>query len=111
MIEYGIITAPINIEDPYIRMSMRATANGYDLGYICSNMHKKINKWSKNKPIQYNSVGEISFDTDLTRTAGLVWGMRPPKMEATDIYFNSMCYSIIAGYTEYPNWEIGRAHV
>lgn len=49
----GIITAPINIEtDIYSVLGIGPTANGYDIGYACSNAHGKINKWSKKKPVR-----------------------------------------------------------
>lgn len=56
MVNNGVITAPISVKDPYECMGVDATANGYDLGYICSNSHGKINKWSKYKPVVWNSV-------------------------------------------------------
>ena len=47
----GKITAPISVKDVYDCLGVGKTANGYDLGYICSNKHGKINRWSKKKPV------------------------------------------------------------
>ena len=101
----GIVTTPINPQEVYILRGVAKYNGWWDNEYISANMHKKTNKWSKKKPIQYNSVGEISFNTDLTRTAGLVWGMKPPKMKTGQIYFNTMCFDILSGNSSYPNWE------
>lgn len=49
----GKITAPISMKDPYTCLGVGASANGYDLGYICSDLHKKINPYSKKKPVKY----------------------------------------------------------
>ncbi len=50
----GIITAPISASDPYNVLGVSKTSSGYDVGYICSNNHGKINKWAKFKPVRYN---------------------------------------------------------
>lgn len=39
------------MKDPYTCMGVGITANGYDLGYICSNRHGHTNKWSRHKPV------------------------------------------------------------
>lgn len=59
----GKITAPISASDPYNCMGVGKTSTGYDVGYICSNNHNKINKWSLYKPIISNKVGTLT-DTD-----------------------------------------------
>lgn len=60
----GKITAPINIEtDIYAVLGIGPTANGYDLGYACSNAHGKINIWSRCKPLRWTSM-----DVNLTNS-------------------------------------------
>lgn len=62
----GKISAPIAASDPYYVMGVGTYNGGYDVGYICSNQHGKINKWSKYKPIKYPNLGiidELSFAT------------------------------------------------
>lgn len=71
MVNNGIVTAPISVKDPYTCMGVGATANGYDLGYICSNSHGKINKWAKNKPVRHEKIIELTEDEKLLRNAGI----------------------------------------
>lgn len=54
----GIISAPISISDPYIVTGTGKYNGGYDLGYICSNKHGKINKWSLRKPVPGAPYGQ-----------------------------------------------------
>lgn len=56
MIEDGIVQPPISVKDPYQVLGVGATSNGYDVGYICSNNHGKINMWSRFKPVRWKSV-------------------------------------------------------
>lgn len=53
----GTITAPINIKDPYTCLGVGASGGLYDVGYICSNKHGKINMWSRYKPIRGGTYG------------------------------------------------------
>lgn len=59
----GQINAPIAASDPYMVMGVGTYNGGYDVGYICSNQHGKINKWSRHKPIRNSSISEL-IDTD-----------------------------------------------
>ena len=52
----GIITAPIADKDPYTCMGVGKYNGWYDIGYICSNNHGKINMWSRFKPVRWRSV-------------------------------------------------------
>lgn len=70
----GIITAPINAADPYTCMGVAATADGYELRYICQNSHGKINKWARSKP--YNIV-QLTELTDAQKK-GVLFGLTPP---------------------------------
>lgn len=56
-IENGMIIAPINVKDPYVCMGVGKYNGWWDLAYICSNLHGKINPWSKYKPVWYPGVG------------------------------------------------------
>lgn len=71
MVNNGLITAPISVKDPYTCMGVGATANGYDLGYICSNSHKKVNKWAKYKPVRKSGAEEISEDVFKSANYGI----------------------------------------
>lgn len=55
----GKITVPISLQDPYTCMGVAKAGGYYDVGYICSNAHGKINKWSKRKPIRKGDMKEI----------------------------------------------------
>lgn len=59
----GIITAPINMKDPYTCMGVGATSYGYELGYICSNIHGKTNKWAKFKPNRFPGPNNETSET------------------------------------------------
>lgn len=99
----GIITAPVRLLADV--SSVLGVAG--NLGYLCSNVHGRINKWSQAKPIRNSSKSAISFSSDLTRVNGQVWGMLPPKLINNKIYFNQMAYAIINSNgesTQYPNW-------
>lgn len=50
--------------------------NGWwDIGYICSNQHGKVNKYSKHKPLEYNSPVDISESMLNQLNYGLVPGV------------------------------------
>lgn len=59
-IQYGTVTSPIGLEELYNNMGLAAYKGNYDLGYLCGNTHGKTNKWAWNKPIRYNTQGEIT---------------------------------------------------
>lgn len=63
MIEDGIIKAPINVKEAYQILGVGTTSNGYDIGYICSNRHGKINMWSRYKPVRWKS-----YNVNITNT-------------------------------------------
>lgn len=109
MIVSGIMKEPINVKEPYQVLGVGATPNGYDVGYICSNLHGKINEWSRHKPVPgaypglsvlYPGTGDESFlgyngkagmnvfDTNdvttlakyvLSKNVGDRWNYIPPK--------------------------------
>ena len=54
----GIISNPINPQDPYLVLGVRKRKSGYNINYICSNLHGRINKWAKYKPIDYPAIGD-----------------------------------------------------
>lgn len=72
-VKNGIITAPISLKDPYTCMGVGATEDGYTLSYICSNMHEKINIWSKWKPVIVDTPQEITEEQLKAAAYGLQW--------------------------------------
>ncbi len=60
----SVITAPINVAEPYKVLGV-APIYGYDVGYICSNRHGKINKWSVRKPIHVPNVVRMLTDGEI----------------------------------------------
>ena len=56
----GTVIAPIGIQELYNHMGLAPYNGNYDLGYLCGNAHGKTNKWAWNKPIRYNTQGEIT---------------------------------------------------
>ena len=54
-IENGIIKAPINTKDPYVSLGVGPYNGGFDITYICSNLHNKLNMYAKFKPVRHNS--------------------------------------------------------
>lgn len=97
MYSNGIISAPISASDPYQVLGVGMYAGGYDIGYICSNNHGKINKWSYDKPIRVDTPAELSetqkqdasngmdayYSTDLDSVIANAekadWGYLPPR--------------------------------
>lgn len=59
----GIITAPINASDPYVCMGLGQYNGWWDIGYICSNKHGRINMWSRYKPVHIANALEVNRDT------------------------------------------------
>lgn len=43
----GIISAPVSVDDVVTVLG----ATRFDVGYLCANMDKKINRWAKHKPV------------------------------------------------------------
>ena len=69
--ENGKITAPITASEPYNVLGVSKLSIGYDIGYICRNEHNKINKWSRHKPIRFETFGKL---TD-TQASYVSWGL------------------------------------
>lgn len=67
----GTITAPISASEPYNVLGVSKLSSGYDIGYICRNDHNKINKWSRHKPIRFETFGKL---TD-TQASYVSWGL------------------------------------
>lgn len=61
----GVITAPVGIDADIAPV---LGVGSYDLGYLCSNAHGKINKWSYIKPKEANTpdfnMGDFSEIAD-----------------------------------------------
>lgn len=63
----GLITKPINLQtDIYAVLGVGKSGSYYDVGYICSNAHGKINKFARYKPVR---IGSFSGVTDTQRAA------------------------------------------
>lgn len=83
----GQINAPIAASDPYMVLGVGTYNGGYDVGYICSNQHGKINKWAKYKPIRFPKIEEL-IDSEFKGTTidqinGIVYGLYG-KVSATN---------------------------
>lgn len=50
------ITAPVNTTDVGVVLGVSSN----DVGYLCSNLHGKINKWAKHKPVRKNGFATTS---------------------------------------------------
>lgn len=56
MVNNNIVTAPVNPQEVYSLIGA-GSYNGYwDVGYLCSNNHGKINMFSRYKPVRLDSV-------------------------------------------------------
>lgn len=76
----GIISAPgIGLEpDIYGTLGVGRQNGLFDTGYICCNIHGKINKRSKVKPVRYDVRGEIT-EAQMRNTDpanGIYWGLK-----------------------------------
>lgn len=81
----GKITAPVGIDADIAPV---LGVGSYDLGYLCSNAHGKINKWSKIKPVKYATLAELtaaqlkSVAYGMTYTIdtawNVIWAYEPP---------------------------------
>lgn len=58
----GLINAPVSVSDPYYVMGVGQYNGTWDLGYICSNHHGAINKWSRKKPYSEPDTPEETYD-------------------------------------------------
>lgn len=47
----GIINPPISVSEPYKTLGVGTRSKGWDVGYICSNLHGKINPYAKFKTV------------------------------------------------------------
>ena len=77
----GKITAPVSLHaDVYPVLGLTKTGTYYDTGWVCSNSHGKINKWSKRKPIRYAQPGELTDaqfkGTYADNNQGIYYGMK-----------------------------------
>lgn len=61
------INIPISVSDPYELMGVGIQPDGYNLGYVNSNQHKKINPWSKYKPLRLSNPSAIITEGNVYR--------------------------------------------
>ena len=76
----GKITAPVSLHaDVYPVLGLTKTVT-YDTGWVCSNSHGRINKWSKKKPIRYAQPGELTDaqfkGTTADNVQGIYYGLK-----------------------------------
>lgn len=76
----GKVVKPINVREMYSFFGISPYKACYDLVYLCSNLHDKVNKWSKVKPIRYaliNTLTKAQFaGTTADHANGIYYGMR-----------------------------------
>lgn len=56
----GIVSAPINPQEVYNLLGVAKYNDWWDIGYLCSNKHGKINPCSKFKPVKYRNLDSIA---------------------------------------------------
>ncbi len=103
----GKITAPVGIDADIAPV---LGVGSYDLGYLCSNAHGKINRYSYIKPINRDDLGIIQFNdsTYTTFTKMIIYkvGDSAPSSTIADYYPPRTSYRVLDfdGYnhTEYP---------
>lgn len=76
----GKINAPINPQLVYADLGIAPYNGSYDTAYLCSNLHGKINKWSKVKPIRYATPQTLTAaqfaGTTTDHANGVYYGLR-----------------------------------
>lgn len=65
-------TGAIRIADVYAVLGVAPRANGYDVGYICSNIHGKINMWARYKPENVGGPADLDEATRKSNNYGIV---------------------------------------
>lgn len=73
----GIITAPENPKEVYELLEVAQKDGWWDVGYICSNTHGKINKWSRYKPVHIANAFGVDMDSLWYRGTDLNCGLVP----------------------------------
>lgn len=72
------ITAPVNVKEPYTLLGLGAYNGWYDVGYICSNKHERINPWSRYKPVCLPLMGvDDTFDNTT-----MLWAEKPQSISS-----------------------------
>lgn len=65
------IIPPIGLEELYTELGVGKTNGRYDVSYLCSNEHGKINKWAKHKPERIDSPVPINDEQRKYNNFGL----------------------------------------
>lgn len=93
----GVITAPVSLHaDVYPVLGISKVGDFYDVGYACSNVHGKINKWSLYKPVFYksnqnlvkidgNNRGDSGFAPEYAGASNLVYAK---KLESDNLFYD-----------------------
>lgn len=89
----GIIVAPVNTDD----VSSVINVASHDVGYLCSNLHGRINKWSKIKPIlvayPYDDVEESEDKLRESDTSnGYYYGVKIVTKNPCEIHTHAFAY-------------------
>lgn len=96
----GQISAPVDASDPYYVMGVGQYNGTFDVGHICGNTHGKINKWSKRKPIVYDTIEELTTaqfkGMSGDNAIGIIYGLKAMSVVGDIGQMHS------ADYTYYP---------
>lgn len=59
----NIVTAPVGLQEVYSLLGVSPKNGVYDVGYLCSNTHGKINMWSRFKPVSILDTYNVDYST------------------------------------------------
>lgn len=82
----GIITPPIADKDPYTCMGVGKYNGWWDIAYICSNHHNRINRWAKYKPERTGTQQDITEDQRRSN----MYGFSVPKITTASLNPNAV---------------------
>lgn len=81
MTENNTLTTPLSVKEVYTLLGVAPRSNGYDIGYICSNLHEKINHYARFKPIRYPQLTPLENyqfkGTDEAQSSYMYYGLKP----------------------------------
>ncbi|WP_297643631.1 hypothetical protein [uncultured Bacteroides sp.] len=78
----GIVSAPINPQEVYNLLGVGKYNGEYNINYLCSNNHGKINKWAKYKPVKYPGLAPSA---NYWKAADGFCGFKVPRVDGTNI--------------------------
>lgn len=80
----GKITSPIGLKEVYDVLGVAKSGTYYDVGYICSNAHGKINMWSKYKPVRGGNANENETNSNWWKGQGNNCGISISRINSID---------------------------